>query len=112
MFSNKSSRASSIQSLLSSLGENSIPEYSNANENESGNRMPPQEEMDSLQHPELHGDTTLNPSIQLSVTQAHPLGRIFLGLLKDSMQLAKKSNVKEMETDIPKLCSNFYNSVH
>ena len=111
MFSNKSSRASSIQSLLSSLGENSIPEYSNANENESGNRMPPQEEMDSLQHPELHGDTTLNPSIQLSVTQAHPLGRIFLGLLKDTIQLAKKSNIKEMETDIQDLCSNFYNSV-
>ena len=48
MFSNKSTRASSIQSLLSSQGDNSIPEYSNANENESGSKIPPQEEMDSL----------------------------------------------------------------
>lgn len=61
--------------------------------------------------PELSEDVSLNPDIQISFTQNHPMGRILIGLLKDSFQLAKKTNVKEMNSDLNELCTNFYNSM-
>jgi len=40
-------------------------------------------------------------------TQEHPLGRILLQLAKDHVNLARKTNLKSMNTSIDKLCSDF-----
>ena len=110
MFSNKSSRASSIHSLFSSGGDSNPPEHFEINADINAG-------INTIQNDENDGDnydlpTGSNPNtVQLSVTQSHPMGRILLSLLRDSANLAKKSNLKEMESDINELCSNFYNSV-
>ena len=58
--------------------------------------------------PERSEDNNLNPRIQVTFTQNHPMGKILIGLLKDTFQLAKKINVKEMKSDLYKICTNFY----
>ena len=67
--------------------------------------------MVDAQPPELSEDNNLNPGIQVTFTQNHPMGKILIGLLKDTFQLAKKTNVKEMESDLNEMCTNFYNAM-
>ena len=43
----------------------------------------------------------------MAYTRQHPLGQIFLGLLKDTFYLSKKTNNKAMESDISDVCANF-----
>jgi len=43
----------------------------------------------------------------IAYTQKHPLGQIFLSLLKDTFNLSKKANHKEMESDLNDVCENF-----
>ena len=39
------------------------------------------------------------------------MGKILIGLVQDSMQLAEKNNLRSMETNLPELCTNFYNAM-
>jgi hypothetical protein len=75
------------------------------------NEFAQNENFDSSDQPELSEDNNLNPSIQVTFTQNHPMGQILLNLLKDTFKVAKKSNVKEMDSDIHELCTNFYNAM-
>lgn len=45
-------------------------------------------------------------------TRSHPLGLIFLKMAADCTTMAKKNNVKHMDTSIPELCTAFYNGMH
>ena len=47
--------------------------------------------------PEHLEDNNFNPRIQIIFTKNHPTGKILIGLLKDTFQLAKKTYVKEMK---------------
>jgi hypothetical protein len=111
-FSNRSSRSSSAQSLSNLLEEQErqMPFDINAIEPSRGDIYPP-ENLVVAQPQDLSDDTTLNPGIQFSFTQNHPMGKIFLGLLRDTCHLAKKTNVKEMESDVNELCMNFFNAM-
>jgi hypothetical protein len=61
--------------------------------------------------PELSADNTLNPTGQLAFTKNHPMGQILLNLLKDMFTLSKKTNVKEMDSEVNQLCTSFYNAM-
>ena len=111
--SNRSSRSSSANSISRMLFEEEQPVPFDVNaidltgsgfensSNENGVSRPP----------ELSEDNDDNPSIQIRFTQNHPMGRIFINLLKDSFQLAKKTNVKEMESELHDMCSSFYSAM-
>lgn len=45
-------------------------------------------------------------------TQNHPIGSILLKLVADCTNLARKANVKTMDTNIPELCTAFFNGMH
>ena len=110
MFSNKSSRASSIHSLFSSGGDSNPPEHTEINIDQKTGSNPQQNNDQDIEL--FENETESNPgTVQLSVTQSHPMGRILLSLLRDSANLAKKSNLKEMESDLNELCQHFYNSI-
>ena len=51
-----------------------------------------------------------NLKIQVTFTQNHPTGKILIGLLKDTFQLAKKTYVKEAKSDLYEMCTNLYNA--
>jgi len=105
MFS-RSSRSSSAHSI-NSVGEDIPPPIEvivTENVNNNQNSMDEDIYVDTE-------DPNTNPSVQLSVTQSHPLGRILLSLLKDSTNLAEKAKLKKMESEINELCTNFYDSV-
>ena len=112
-FSNRSSRSSSAHSLNNLLGEDEPPAHFNAHANESVYMEDDRSSdiMADAQPPELSEDNNLNPAIQVTFTQNHPMGKILIGLLKDTFQLAKKTNVKEMESDLNEMCTNFYNAM-
>ena len=112
-FSNRSSRSSSAHSLNNLLGEDEPPAHFNAHANESVYMEDDRSSdiMADAQPPELSEDNNLNPAIQVTFTQNHPMGKILIGLLKDTFQLAKKTNVKEMESDLTDMCTNFYNAM-
>ena len=101
MFSNKSSRSSSVHSLSENLGNidlsngNTSP-YPNLDFSNNDNT----EEYDL---PELSANNAMNPSGQLSFTKNHPMGKILFNLLKDTFTLAKKTNVKEMDSEVNEL---------
>jgi hypothetical protein len=112
-FSNRSSRSSSTHSLPRLLGEDEPPVHIdvNVNVNEPSNLEEIfSESLGDLLPPHLSEDNDLNPGIQLAFTQNHPLGQIFLSLMKDMIHLAKKTHVKEMESDLNEMCTNFYNA--
>jgi len=112
MMSGKSSRSASISSLTSLFqkGEDvPPPKHIEVNVIESADNQ--NEDPDDLQYSGLHSDTTLNPSMQYNYTNNHPLGKIFIGLLKDNVQLADKTKLRSMETSIQDLCTNFYNAM-
>jgi hypothetical protein len=115
MFSNRSSRSSSVHSLSSVMGMDENPTTSRNVDNVDPMPMSydigPSIYTEGYQQPELSEDNVLNPSIQLAYTQNHPMGQIFLNLLKDTFKLAKKTNVKEMDSDVNELCTNFYNAM-
>ncbi len=114
MLSGRTSKSSSLQSLNNLFGIN-----------QGGEDVPPprpievnvievdntQEDSDDLQYSGLSSDNTLNPSMQYNYTNNHPLGKIFIGLLKDNMQLADKTKLRSMEMSIQDLCTNFYNAM-
>ena len=112
-FSNRSSRSSSTHSLPRLLGEDEPPVHIdvNVNVNKPSNLEEIfSESLGDLLPPHLSEDNDLNPGIQLAFTQNHPLGQIFLSLMKDMIHLAKKTHVKEMESDLNEMCTNFYNA--
>jgi len=106
MFS-RSSRSSSAHSI-NSVGED-IPPPINVIVTENPDTIQNIMDDDDIQYDT--NDIMTNPSVQLSVTQSHPLGRILLSLLKDSTNLAEKAKLKKMESEINDLCTNFYDSV-
>jgi len=61
---------------------------------------------EDVQYPESDHESTFGDTNFL-YTQNHPLGQIFLGLFKDTFNLAKKTNQKEMESDLAEVCENF-----
>lgn len=78
---------------------------------------------DSTAHvePNIEGSNTYDdPDVEqtygdckhLQFTQNHPLGAIFLKLVADTTSLAKKANVKTMDTNVPELCTAFYNGMN
>jgi len=92
MFSRRSSRASSVSSNNGDARRDKNDEIEvdvqingHTEENE----------------PETHFGDDFN------YTQEHPLGRILLQLAKDHVNLARKTNLKSMNTSIDKLCSDF-----
>ena len=114
MFSSKSSRSSSLQSLTNGQKETDVPPPINVNVNIKGgpaenNDQP--ENPEELQYSDLSSDNALNPNVQLNFTRNHPMGKILIGLVQDSMQLAEKNNLRSMETNLPELCTNFYNAM-
>ena len=115
MFSNKSSRSSSAHSISRMLEEREPPGHIDVNvnviEHAPLHGHDTTEELDGYMPPTLSENNELNPDIQLHFTKNHPMGQILLSLLKDTFQLAKKTNVKEMESDVSELCSNFYNAM-
>ncbi len=68
------------------------------------------QEPDTLQASALDGDTSLNPGIHYEYTNNHPMGRIFIKLLQDNTQMARKAGLKTMELGIDDLCTSFYNA--
>ncbi len=44
-------------------------------------------------------------------TNSHPLGKIFLKLMEDMTYLARKTNNKDMVTNVDDLCSSFHNAI-
>jgi hypothetical protein len=111
-FSNRSSRSSSAHSLSNLLEEQErqLPFDVNAIEPSRGDFASPENLMDG-QPPDLSEDNTLNPGIQYAFTQNHPMGKILLSLLRDTCNLAKKTNVKEMESEVNEMCTNFFNAM-
>ena len=113
MFSSKSSRSSSLQSLIEgqpdvplSMDVPSVPKQ----EGPAEDKYQP-EDPDEIQYADLSSDNALNPNVQLKFTRNHPMGKILIGLVQDSMQLAEKNNLRSMETNLPELCTNFYNAM-
>ena len=84
-FSNRSSRSSSAHSLNNLLGDDEPAPHFYAHANESANMEDDisSEIMVDGQPPELSEDNNLNPGIQVTFTQNHPMGEILIGLLKD-----------------------------
>ena len=115
MLSGRSSKSASLQSLANLFGSSHEgedvppPRHIDVNVIESADYQT--EDPDDLQYSGLSSDNTLNPSMQYNYTSNHPLGKIFIGLLKDNMQLADKTKVRSMETSIQDMCTNFYNAM-
>jgi len=114
MFSNRSSRSSSAHSLSRALEESEQPNHFDVNVNiieQAPVHDGGTDTLEGILPPGLSDDNAQNPDIQLSFTKNHPMGQILLNLLRDTFQLAKKTNVKEMDSDVTELCSNFYNAM-
>jgi hypothetical protein len=109
MFSNKSSRSSSVHSLSEILRTDDLP-ISNMDPNSRSFDIGNDYEED-YDLPELSADNTMNPSNQLAFTKNHPMGQILLNLLKDMFTISKKTNVKEMDSEVNEMCTNFYNAM-
>ncbi len=115
MLSGRTSKSSSMQSLHNLFGNNQggedvpPPRHIEANVIETAEFQP--EDQEDLQYPGLSSDNALNPSMQYNYTNNHPLGKIFIGLLKDNMQLADKTKLRAMEMSVQDLCTNFYNAM-
>jgi len=113
MLSGRSSKSSSLQSLHNLFGtnqENNVPPIPiEVNVIETTDIQP--EDPDDLQYSGLSSDNSHNASMQYNYTNNHPMGKIFIGLLKDNMQLAEKSKLKAMELSLQDLCTNFYNAM-
>ena len=96
MFSSKSSRSSSLQSLINGQKESDVPPpiniHLNVMEGPAENNYQPKD-LDKIHYyADLSSDNALNPNIQLNFTRNHPMGKILIGLAQDSMQLAEKNN--------------------
>ncbi len=115
MLSGRTSKSSSMQSLHNLFGLNQMgedvppPRHIEVNVIETADNQP--EDHDDLQYSGLSSDNALNPTMQYNYTNNHPLGKIFIGLLKDNMQLADKTKLRSMEMSIQDLCTNFYNAM-
>ncbi len=115
MLSGRSSKSTSLQSLANLFGNNQDgedvppPRHIEVNVIETADNQP--EDPDDLQYSGLSSDNALNPTMQYNYTNNHPLGKIFIGLLKDNIQLADKTKLRSMETSVQDLCTNFYNAM-
>ena len=110
MLSGRTSKSSSLQSLTNLFGGEDVPPPRHIEINVIENAQPA-ENSDDLQYSGLSSDNTLNPTMQYNYTMNHPMGKIFVGLLKDSMQLADKTKLRSMEMSVQDLCTNFYNAM-
>ena len=111
-FSRKSSKASSTQSLISlPEGDQRIGNPIEINVVEGNDRDQQLENDDDIQSYDLQADTELNPSRQFSFTNAHPMGKILINLLKDTTRLAEKTHLNTMDSEFQELCTNFYNYI-
>jgi len=90
MFS-KSSRSSSVASLNSNHAENEISRV----DDDYGEDVP----------------NTQYEDQNFRFTNGHPLGKIFLKLMEDMTYLAKKTNNKDMVTNVDDLCSSFHTAI-
>jgi hypothetical protein len=109
MFSNKSSRSSSVHRLSEILRA-----YVSSTSNMEPNPMSYDISNDYAEDydlPELSADNTMNPSNHLAFTKNHPMGQILLNLLKAIFILSKNTNVKEMDSEVNQMCAHFYNAM-
>jgi len=110
MLSGRTSKSSSMQSLNNIFGGEDVPppRHLEVNVIENADQTG---DPDDLQYSGLSSDNSLNPTMQYNYTMNHPMGKIFVGLLKDNMQLADKTKLKSMEMSVQDLCTNFYNAM-
>jgi len=110
MLSGRTSKSSSMQSLNNIFGGEDVPppRHLEVNVIENADQTG---DPDDLQYSGLSSDNSLNPTMQYNYTMNHPMGKIFVGLLKDSMQLADKTKLRSMEMSVQDLCTNFYNAM-
>lgn len=108
-FSNRTSRSSSAHSLAAndepttSNSEQQVPIEVNVIE------QAPSFDWAAASEAEFPlDDDQEEPNLHMEFTKGHPLGKIILGLLTDTVNLTKKSKQNEMESDISDLCNNFY----
>jgi hypothetical protein len=116
MFSNRSSKSSSVQSLSSLVGvdENLTKGIDDINVDINFNPYEVSQDDDMVYRaPELilSDDNSLNPARQVTFTKNHPMGQIILNLIRDVSTLAQKANLKEMDTDVKEVCTQFYNAM-
>jgi len=109
--SNKSSRSSSLLSLLNGTKEEDVPPPIHINVNMPNMNDENNDQGDDINPGDLDCDPTLNAEIQLNFTKNHPLGKILWGLLQDNVKIAGKTNLNAMETNGTELCRNFYNAM-
>jgi len=111
--SNKSSRSSSLLSLINGAREEDIPPpiHINVNVANEENNDDLINAADEINPADLDSDPAQNADIQLNFTRNHPLGRILWGLLQDNVKIAGKTNLNAMETNGAELCRNFYNAM-
>jgi len=96
MLSNKSSRSPSLSSL------NNFDDLNMARVLEPQMGMPSENNIEA--------SNRIDSSYQF--TLEHPIGAILLKLAQDNTALARRSNIKGMETNINELCSSFQNGIN
>ena len=105
MLSGKSSRSSSMTSLHNlPLGSDIPPPIRRTREEENG-----QEKYENGAR-NFEKEEDFNPT-HYQFMQQHFLGNIILKLVRDNTELAKKSNLKEMECYISEICTGFFKAM-
>lgn len=91
MFSNRTSRSASLGSIHSLVEEDILPPADMVGED-----VPNTDRIDDA---------------NFKFTASHPLGNILLKMVQDQLNIARRTNCKDMETNVNDLCSAFHSAI-
>jgi hypothetical protein len=103
----------SRSSSQSSINYNPIEELNAIKNEQSVSDIILEQLVSSRQDPTSNNDVTPDKALAASIkfTREHPIGAILIKLAQDNTALAKKTNLKGVETNINELCTSFHSAI-